>query len=156
MTSQFPPPEVPDQGSTPPPAPPAPPAPAAPPAPPAMPAQPPAAQPPAAPPPPPAPAAYGQPAAATPYQMPRQSSGKATTAMVLGIVGLVACGIAGIVAIVLGNQAKNEIDASGGQLEGRGMALAGIIMGWIAVGIMVLGVAIFLLIVIVGASSSSG
>jgi hypothetical protein len=145
VTSEFPPPELPDHGGagTPPPPPPA------------------APQPPVAPPPPPAPPAYGQqpvaygqpgPAA---YQMPRQSSSKATTAMVLGIVGLVVCQIVGIVAIVLGNQAKNEIDASGGQIEGRGMAVAGIVMGWIAVGLMVLGIGVFLLVAIV-ASSSSG
>jgi hypothetical protein len=88
--------------------------------------------------------------------MPRQSSGKATTAMVLGIVGLVVCQVVGIVAIVLGSQAKNEIDASGGQLEGRGMAIAGIIMGWVAVGLMVLVVAGLLLVAVVAGSSSSG
>lgn len=50
--------------------------------------------------------------------------------MILGIVGLVCCGIfAGIPALVLSSQAKKEISASGGQQTGSGMATAGLVLG---------------------------
>lgn len=78
-----------------------------------------------APPPPPPPGAGG-------YAQP-QTNQKAVWSLVLGIVGLVCCGlVAGIPAIVLGNMAKNEIAASGGAQGGAGMAKAGLILGIVA------------------------
>ena len=92
---------------------------------------------------------------ATPYPVP-QSSGKATVAMVLGIVGLVGCGIvAGIPAIILGKQAQREIDASNGWLTGRGMATAGIVLGWIEVGIAILAAVIVVLVFALGGTIKS-
>lgn len=53
--------------------------------------------------------------------------------MILGIVGMVLCCLfAGIPAIVLGHQAKREIDAAPGVQEGRGMATAGFVLGIIS------------------------
>jgi hypothetical protein len=53
---------------------------------------------------------------------------------VLGILGLLCCGFfTGIPAVILGKQAQNEIDASGGMQQGRGMATAGFILGIIAI-----------------------
>jgi hypothetical protein len=49
--------------------------------------------------------------------------------MITGIVGLLCCGIASIVAIVLGVQARKEIRASGGAQTGDGQALAGFVLG---------------------------
>ena len=92
---------------------------------------------------------------AAPYPVP-QNSGKATTSMVLGIVGIVACGLfAGIPAIILGKQAQREIDASNGWLTGRGMATAGIVMGWIEVGIAILAVLIVIVVFALGATIRS-
>jgi len=52
---------------------------------------------------------------------------------VLGVVGLCFCGIVlGAGAAFLGNQAKNEIAASGGQQTGAGLAQAGFIVGIVA------------------------
>ena len=52
--------------------------------------------------------------------------GSATASLILGICSLVVCGIiCGPLALVYGNKARNEIDASGGRLGGRGMATAG-------------------------------
>ena len=145
-------------GAAPEPPPPAAPVPAPPPA--APPMAPVAAQPPQAPPPPAgygAPAAYPQAGYPQPgYAVQRQSSSKATTALVLGIVGLVVCQLVGIAAIVVGNQAKQEIDASGGQLDGRGMAVAGVVIGWVAVGLMVLGLVFGLFVVIAAVTTTSG
>lgn len=59
-------------------------------------------------------------------------------ALVLGILGLVSCAPLGIVAIVLGNQATEEIATSGGRISGDGMAKVGVILGWIAVALLAL------------------
>jgi hypothetical protein len=75
--------------------------------------------------------------------------------MILGILSLVCFGLlAGIPAIILGHMAKNEIDASGGMQEGRGMAQAGFIMGIISTVLSVLGAIIW--IVALGAMMSTG
>ncbi|MGH3443923.1 MAG: DUF4190 domain-containing protein [Nocardioidaceae bacterium] len=55
---------------------------------------------------------------------------KATTALVVGIVGLVVCG--GVIspwAWIEGRRAVREIDASGGAYGGRGQAQAGLVLG---------------------------
>ena len=77
---------------------------------------------------------YGQ-----PYGSPVTNS-NATTAMVLGIVGLMFFPvIPSIIAIVLGTKAKREIRATG--QGGQGMATAGQVMGWIALSFwIILGV----------------
>lgn len=85
------------------------------------------------PPPPPPPGGTGG------YATP-QTSQKALWSMILGILGLVCCGLfAGIPALILGNSARKEIAASGGALSGDGMAKAGVILGWIAIALSVLG-----------------
>lgn len=92
---------------------------------------------------------YGAPYG-SPYGAPStpRTNGKATASLVTGIAALVlswccGLGLAGIVAIVLGVKARNEIRASGGTQEGDGLALGGIITGVVAV---VLGVLILVLI----------
>lgn len=85
------------------------------------------------PPPPPGQGGYG-------YAAPRTNS-KAIWALVLGILSFVCCGfVAGIPAIILGNMAKNEIDASGGVQSGRGMAVAGLVLGIVSIALSVIGV----------------
>ena len=64
--------------------------------------------------------------------------------MILGILGLLCCGFfTGIPALILGNQAKQEIAGSGGTQSGDGMAKAGVILGIIAIVLGVLGVIFF-------------
>ena len=78
------------------------------------------------PPPPPGAGGYGY--------VQQQTNKKAIWALVLGILSLVCCGLfAGIPAIILGNMAKSEIDLSGGLQSGRGMAVAGFVLGIIGV-----------------------
>lgn len=96
--------------------------------------------------------AYGQ----QPYGMPvvAQTNGKAIGALVCGIAGLILCVIAGIPAIILGNMAVAEIDASGGHQDGRGMAVAGRVLGWVGVGLMIIALVVILIVVIAGAAST--
>ncbi len=56
--------------------------------------------------------------------------------MVLGIVWLY--GLGSILALVFGYVAKNQVDLSDGRHAGRGMAIAGIVLGWVGVGIVIL------------------
>jgi hypothetical protein len=129
------PPEPPDRGPTPPPSPP-----------------PASSPPPGAPTPPPAPPAAGQQTAGYGYQTGPKTNGLAIASLVLGIAGLVfyVCGVASILALVFGYMAKGQIDRDPANQGGRGMALAGIIMGWIGVAILV----IFWVVVIIIAATT--
>ena len=70
---------------------------------------------------------------------------KATTSLILGILGLVVCGVLAPFAWRMGKRTVSEIDASHGQLGGRGTAQAGYILGLI--GTILLG---FVVLVMVG------
>lgn len=85
----------------------------------------------------------GMPYSGMPMAGPPPAHRQAMTAMVLGIVGLLCFSPAAPFAIWLGNKAVREIDASGGQLSGRGQAQAGFIMG--IIGTVLLVIMIFLL-----------
>jgi hypothetical protein len=56
----------------------------------------------------------------------------AVASMIVGIVWI--WGVGSIVALALGYSAKAQIDRSGGMETGRGMAVAGIVLGWIGIG----------------------
>lgn len=88
-----------------------------------------------------------------------QSNGKATTAMILGIVGLALLPCYGVptlflapIAFFLGRSSQKEIDASPGSWSNGGMAKAGWIMGLIG-SILVLLFAIFVAAVLIWAAS---
>lgn len=74
------------------------------------------------------------------------TNGKATASLVLGILGLAILYVIGpILALVFGHMAKNEIEASNGTQGGAGTATAGIVMGWIGIGLAVLYLVIVLI-----------
>lgn len=82
---------------------------------------------------------YGYPAG---YAVP-ESNKKAMWSLILGIVSLFCCGIVtGVVAIVLSQQAKREIEASGGMQSGAGQAQAGFILGIVGIALTVLGLVV--------------
>jgi hypothetical protein len=56
--------------------------------------------------------------------------------------------VPGIVAIVLGHLALDQIDRSGGAVTGRGMGVAGIVLGWIGVALVGLGVVVWFVTVL--------
>ena len=128
MTAE--PPQPPDRGPTPPPTPP------------------PAQAPPPGPTPPPAPPAAGQQTTGYGYQAGPKTNGLAIASLVLGIAGLVfyVCGVASILALVFGYMARGQIDRDPQNQGGRGMAIAGIIMGWIGVAILVIFWAVVIII----------
>ena len=91
-----------------------------------------------------------------------ETSGKAVASLVCSIAGFMFCFFVGqIIGIVLGNSALTDIRASRGRLGGDGLAKAGIIVGWIGLGIDIL---IVLMIIVwcafwgllVGAAGAAG
>ncbi len=58
----------------------------------------------------------------------------AVTALVCGLLALFCFGIlAGIPAVIFGNRTIREVDASGGQLGGRGMGRFAQVVGWLTI-----------------------
>lgn len=102
---------------------------------------------------------YGQPPYAQPvYVQPilvaqPQTNNKALASLILGICSYVlGLGpLTGVVAIILGHMALGEINRSGGTQSGRGMAIAGLVLGYVAtigtliacliIGLLILGAA---------------
>ena len=70
------------------------------------------------------------------YPQRQTTNGLAIASLVLGILWLYWIG--SILALVFGYVAKRQIDDSRGAQGGRGMAVAGIVLGWIGVGIVAL------------------
>ena len=92
------------------------------------------AGPPPQPPPPPRPPA--RPVGPTPA-----TSGLAIAALVLGVGGLTILPLLGsILALIFGYMARNDIRKRPAEVTGEGLAMAGIVMGWIAVALSVLGI----------------
>lgn len=134
------------------------------------PAAPPAYTPPAYP-----PAAYGAPAAspygsAQPLQtspgappvMPygygyptRKTNGLAIASMVLSILGFiwVLPFVGSLAGAIMGHVSLGQIKRTGE--GGRGMALAGVIVGWIGLGFMILGILFFVFVIFASGGSSS-
>lgn len=82
----------------------------------------------------PQPYGYGPPSG--PTAPPRRTNGLAIAALVMGLVGFVSCGFTSILAIVFGHVSLSQIRRDG--TDGRGMALAGVILGWFLTGAWIL------------------
>lgn len=91
-----------------------------------------------------------------PYYAPPQHP-QATTALVLGILGIVVCGILAPIAWSIGGKAVREIDANPAAYSGRGEANAGRIMGIVGTCILIFWVVALLGLLALGtAASASG
>lgn len=73
-----------------------------------------------------------------------QTSGMAVAALVMGIGGLTLIPLVGsILALIFGYMARKDIRQRPDEVTGDGLALAGIVMGWISIGLSVLAIVIF-------------
>jgi len=81
------------------------------------------------------------PVGAAPVQ--KSTNGLAVASMVVGIVWIYWIG--SILALIFGYIAKGQIDQSQGRQGGRGMAIAGIVLGWVGIGFLLLGIVAFIL-----------
>jgi hypothetical protein len=74
----------------------------------------------------------------------------ALISLISGILGLFIFPLIGsIIALITGPMAKKEIRESRGALGGEGLATAGIVLGWVGIGLAILGmcvVAFFILV----------
>ena len=71
----------------------------------------------------------------------RQTSTLAVVSLVFGILGWTLLPFLGsLVAVVCGHMARGEIRRAQGGLEGDGMAVAGLVLGYIVIGLSLLAV----------------
>ena len=91
-------------------------------------------------------------AAPAPYLPPQNGVGIA--ALILGILGLVACGLfTSVPGIICGHIGVKKADR--GEADNRGMAMAGMIMGYIGTGLWLLAVIFYIIIVVIAFNSTS-
>lgn len=77
---------------------------------------------------------------------------QATTVLVLGILGIVVCGVLGPFAWTMGNRVVAEIDASGGRVGGRTEANVGRILGIVATALLAVSLVALVGILVLGAA----
>ena len=76
----------------------------------------------------------------------RTTSSLAIASLVSGILGWTLLPFIGtIVAIVTGHMARGEIRRSGGALDGDGLAVGGLILGWLSALLWIVGIAVIFL-----------
>lgn len=106
---------------------------------------------------PPAAPAYGAPV----YGAPAYAAPATNTLAVVSLIGGIASWVvlpfvAAIVAVITGHMSLGQIKRTGE--NGRGMALTGVILGWVNIGLSVLA-ALFVIVIVIGAfgvAASSG
>jgi uncharacterized membrane protein YjgN (DUF898 family) len=106
------------------------------------------------------PPGYGPPGYGPPgygaYRPPAPNHPQATTVLVLGILGVVVCGLVGPFAWTMGNRVVREIDASGGQWGGRTEANVGRILGIVSTVLLIGGVVLVVGLFALGGVLASG
>jgi uncharacterized protein DUF4190 len=84
--------------------------------------------------------AGGQPAYGYQYENPKQTNGLAVASLVTSIAGIIPFlfGIPCVVGIILGFVGLSQIKKTGGVQQGRGLAMAGVIVGFSLIAIFIL------------------
>jgi hypothetical protein len=77
------------------------------------------------------------------YQPPARTNGNAVASLVCGICAFVVCPLTAIAGIVTGVRARRQIRDSGGQEQGDGLAVAGLVISGLGL-VYLVGLAIFL------------
>jgi len=75
---------------------------------------------------------------------PPKTSGMAIASLVLGICGLISCGITSLVGLILGIVALGKINKSRGQQSGQGLAIAGIVVSGVCLLMLPIGAGMLL------------
>jgi phage FluMu protein Com len=71
--------------------------------------------------------------------------------LVLGICGLLVCGLLAPIAVILGHQDLGEMRRGRMDPEGHGLTLAGVVLGWLVTAPMILGFLILLIAIVFAA-----
>lgn len=107
---------------------------------------------------PPGPPVYGY--GGMPGQAPPPDHPRATTALVLGLVGLIGTFVCGLPVFLgpfawwIGAKARKEIDASPSQYGARGQATAGMVLGIITTVFLILGLLVIALVIVLAATGN--
>lgn len=84
------------------------------------------------------------------------TNGLAIASLVLGCAGLACCGVTSLPAVICGHLALGQLNRVGGGQTGRGLAIAGLVLGYL----MILGAALYFLFIIglgiIGAAGGAG
>ena len=98
---------------------------------------------------------YAQPGSHYAGPMAPATSGYAIASLICSLLGFIGFpGIGQILGVIFGHMAIREIDRSNGHLQGRGMAKAGLILGYIGIGLFALFVLIFVVFFIASIGSA--
>ncbi|WP_062354852.1 DUF4190 domain-containing protein [Herbidospora yilanensis] len=93
------------------------------------------------------------------YAAPRPTNGLAVASLIMGLIGLVFCGVTAILGVIFGHMSLSRIKSSGE--DGHGLAVAGLVTSYITIGLwvilwLVFGAAILTLVGIAGAAQEYG
>jgi hypothetical protein len=78
--------------------------------------------------------------------MPPKTSGMAIASLVLSLLGLVILPLIGpVLGVIFGHMALGEIKRSNGMVEGQGLAVAGLVTGYVLLGLTLIGCCLFAL-----------
>ncbi|MFB9314756.1 DUF4190 domain-containing protein [Nocardioides plantarum] len=91
----------------------------------------------------PQPSPYGAPPSPYGYAPPRGTNGLAIASLVSSLVWV--CGVGSIAAVICGHVARSQVKRTGEQ--GAGLALAGLIIGYLGIAVVVLYVVVVLVTV---------
>lgn len=87
---------------------------------------------------------------------PAPTNGLAIASLVLGCAALGCCGVTSLPAVICGHLALGQLSRAGGAQTGRGLAIAGLVLGYL----MMAGVALYFLFIIglglLGAAGGAG
>jgi hypothetical protein len=79
---------------------------------------------------------------------PVKTSSEAIISLISAVLGWLGFfGLGGIIAVIFGHIAKNQIRKSGGRLGGDGLATAGLILGYVNIAITLIGFCLIALLV---------
>lgn len=92
----------------------------------------------------PPPAPYPTPGMYPPPQ--NRTNGMALASLICSVAGLVTCALSSVVGVILGVVALGQIKKTGE--EGRGMALAGVIVGGVVTALMIVGVILYFVFIV--------
>jgi hypothetical protein len=99
---------------------------------------------------------YAQPGSYYAGPMAPATNGFAIASLICSILGFIGVlGFGSIMGVIFGHMAIREIDRSNGRQQGRGMAQAGLILGYIGIGIIALFLLFFVVVVIIGIGSAA-
>ena len=78
------------------------------------------------------------------------TDGMCIASLVMGVGAFLVCPLVfAVLAVIFGYLGRRNVEESRGSLEGEGLALAGIILGWINIAIILLFVIVTVIVVVI-------